>query len=258
MLQINYGDHGPRVVLLQILLNRRGNALIADGIFGPKTRHAVVSFQRTVPSLSPSGTVDPVTFNALFRDSGLSVLDVVDVGDPLLQQREANEFRQAGSHPIEIGLMCNGVGQMVSDVIRRCARVPVALLRITGHGNLGRWMTVSVGDVVDLSRSDYRVVASEDHSYISERNFTMLAATLSQLKPVFARFGSMEHLGCSIGGNPSGRRMMQRLASLLNVPVSAGIQTQRSTLRFDGAAHTAYPSSGSLASWSRQFRNVSL
>ncbi len=256
MLEIHRGEHGPRVVFLQVLLNRRGATLVVDGVYGPKTHGAVEAFQKTVPSLTPSGNVNAATFNELFRDSRLSIVDVVDVGDPMLAEREANELRAAGSQPIELGLMCNGVGQMVSDTISQAAS-PIALLRITGHGNLGRWMTVSVGAPAHLHGAAYAELEAEYHSYIDLPHFDQLRAVLARLQGRFARFGSMEHLGCSIGSRPASRQLMGRLADLWRVPISAGIQTQRSVLHFDGPPYTAYPAKGSLAGWSTQFRNSS-
>jgi len=258
MLEISFGEHGPRVVLLQILLNRKGNILAVDGAFGPKTKAAVVDFQKTIPGVDPNGHVQPSTFNPLFRDSNLSIVDVVDVGDPMLQQREAEQLRAAGSVPIELGLMCNGVGQMVSDVIQRAGSSPIALLRMTGHGNLGRWMTVSVGSVAHLPQPEYDIIAAEYYSYISPAHFSELKSLLSQLTRCFASFGSMEHLGCSIGSRPESRKLMQGLASLWNVPISAGIRTQVSVLHFDGPSHTEYPRRQTLSGWSTPFRNQSL
>jgi hypothetical protein len=256
MLEIRHGEHGPRVVLLQVLLNRTGASLAVDGVYGPKTRTAVETFQKSAPPLHRSGNVDSPTFNELFRESRLSIVDVVDVGDPMLAEREANELRAAGSQPIELGLMCNGVGQMVSDAINQAAS-PIALLRITGHGNLGRWMTVSVGAPAHLHGAAYAELEAEFHSYIDLSHFAQLRGTLARLQGRFARFGSMEHLGCSIGSRPSSRQLMGALSDLWAVPISAGIQTQRSVLHFDGPPYTAYPEKGSLPTWSKQFRDSS-
>jgi hypothetical protein len=146
MLEFQQGDRNPKVVLLQILLNRRGNALRVDGIYGPRTRDAVTAFQRGFSAPRP-GSVDPQTFNSLFADSRLSIIDVVDAGDPMVPRTAGAVLVSTGANPpIELGLMCNGVGQMITDVIGRAGN-PIALLRMTGHGNLGRWMTVSVGSV---------------------------------------------------------------------------------------------------------------
>jgi len=256
MLQIRNGELGPRVVLLQVLLNRKGASLVVDGVYGAKTQAAVDAFQRSVSTLARSGKVDPPTFNELFRNSRLSIVDVVDVGDPMLARREANELRAAGSDPIELGLMCNGVGQMISDTLAR-ASDPIALLRITGHGNLGRWMTVSVGAPAHLQGAAYAELEAEFHSYIDLSHFAQLRGTLARLSGRFARFGSMEHLGCSIGSRPTSRKLMGLLADVWKVPVSAGIQTQRSVLNFDGPPFTAYPANASLKGWSTGFRSSS-
>lgn len=250
------GDHSPRVVLLQILLNRQGAGLVVDGIFGRHTGAAVTDFQSGKPLADARGVAGPATWRALLRGGNETVVDVVDVGDPLLAQREAVQLQEAGSTPITLGLMCNGVGQMVSDVQRRVGeQQALAVLRITGHGNFGRWMTVSVGSVAHLPGPEYREVAGEYFSYVDNAHFTKVAPLLSPLEPYFLPYGSMEHTGCSIGSRPESRQLMQRLANLWGVPVSAGITTQVGILRFDGPVFTAYPRGGTLASWSRQFRN---
>ena len=41
MILVRPGERSPRVALIQILLNRAGNRLRVDGMFGPKTRAAV-------------------------------------------------------------------------------------------------------------------------------------------------------------------------------------------------------------------------
>jgi hypothetical protein len=256
MFIVRRGDYSPRVVLLQILLNRQGAGLVVDGIFGRLTDAAVASFQGIGPISDARGVAGPATWRELLRRGNETVVDVVDVGDPLLATREAIELTAAGSSPITLGLMCNGVGQMVSDVQRRVGEQQrLAVLRITGHGNFGRWMTVSVGSVAHLPRPEYREVAGEYFSYIDDAHFHKVAPLLSQLQPYFLPYGSMEHTGCSIGSRPESRHLMQRLANLWGVPVSAGIPQQAAVLRFDGAVFTVYPGGGTLASWSRRFRD---
>jgi hypothetical protein len=256
MILVGPNERGPRVALIQILLNRAGNTLKVDGIFGGKTRDAVVSFQR-IQGLSPDAVVGPDTWWKFPLGNNTKVVDVVDIADPGVGGGAVSAERKAGGNPIQLGLMCGGVEQMVTDVVRQAgSRGKVALLRITGHGNLGRWFTVSVGDVVDLKPADYKVWATEYHSYIDWGHIDDLADTLSTLTDYFAPYGMMEHGGCSLGGKPETRKLMHRLADMWEVPVSAGVGIQRSILRFDGQVFTAYPANGTLDTWSKRFRDV--
>lgn len=259
MMTVKLGEHSPRVVLIQILLNRAGATplLEVDGRYGHKTQSALIAFQRRNPGLRPSGNVDSATWLKLPRGKSMNVVDVVDVGDPNVGGAAVKDLTAAGGRPIELGLMCNGVGQMVTSASGRAASGTVGLLRIIGHGNLGRWLTVSVGDVVDSSPAWQKVLASEDHSYISADNFAKLAPVLAPLKGLFAPFGSAEHGGCSLGGRERTRKLLHNLADLWQVPVSVGVGIQISNLHFDGRTFTAYPGHGTLESWSRQFRMAS-
>lgn len=60
------GSRGPRVELLQRLLNeeKRASGYTEDGIFGPKTKEGVEAFQ-SGSSLTPDGIVGPLTWGAL-------------------------------------------------------------------------------------------------------------------------------------------------------------------------------------------------
>jgi len=61
------GRTGPDVKNLQTMLNYFGKVqkpLVVDGIFGPKTKQAVIDFQKSV-NLTPDGVVGPLTSKAL-------------------------------------------------------------------------------------------------------------------------------------------------------------------------------------------------
>jgi hypothetical protein len=191
----------------------------------------------------------------LFQHNKEKVVDIVDVGDPLLQKREARILREAGSDPIELGLLCNGVGQMVTNVLRRAPDGNIALLRIQGHGNFGTWFTVSVGSVAHLPKAEKDIVRGEYYSYLSPEHLPELLPVLSPLRGRFASFGGMEHGGCSLGSVVATRKMMHTLADALGVPVSGAYSTQTETLFFQGKVYTAYPFGLSLDGWSRQFRD---
>lgn len=62
---LRYSSRGPSVELLQLALNRSGfGELTTDGIFGEKTRNAVIRFQSS-NGLSADGIVGPITHQAL-------------------------------------------------------------------------------------------------------------------------------------------------------------------------------------------------
>jgi peptidoglycan hydrolase-like protein with peptidoglycan-binding domain len=67
---VRYGSTGPAVEELQQKLNQTGANLVPDGIFGPLTRAAVVSFQQA-NGLSPDGVVGPLTWGRI-DELGLS------------------------------------------------------------------------------------------------------------------------------------------------------------------------------------------
>lgn len=66
---IQEGASGPAVSTLQIDLNLLGAHLATDGQFGPLTRAAVIAYQQR-RGLTPDGIVGPITWAALFADTG--------------------------------------------------------------------------------------------------------------------------------------------------------------------------------------------
>jgi hypothetical protein len=58
------GEKGDQVKLLQELLNKKGSALVEDGLFGERTEEAVRSFQR-LSGLVDDGIVGPRTWSLL-------------------------------------------------------------------------------------------------------------------------------------------------------------------------------------------------
>jgi hypothetical protein len=255
------GERSPRVALIQILLNRQGSDLKVDGQYGSKTRTAVNAFQTANGISGKGGVVGPETWSKLPLGDNTEVVDVVDVGDPSISDNIVQQLSKAGGDPIQLGQMCGGVEQMVHEAIYQVESPgTIALLRIIGHGNLGRWMTVSVGEVAHLSTQNpkaYAATAKETHSYIDWGHVNDVASTLSRLRPYFAPYGMMEHGGCSLGSRPETRSLMQRLADLWGVPVTVGVGLQNSVLNFDGQIFTAFPKHGTLDSWTKPFREAS-
>ena len=65
IVELNRGDEGPFVRILQHLLRARGFGLTVDGDFGPLTEHAVRDFQGS-QGIAVDGIVGPITWARLF------------------------------------------------------------------------------------------------------------------------------------------------------------------------------------------------
>jgi len=257
MFILQYFEHSPRVTLLQILLKDEYSLKI-DGIFGPKTLAALKAFQQSRGKF-PSGNATSDTWHDLLLGTGLVVVSSVDMGDPTLEV-DVQALKAAGDRPIELGGMCNGLEALIDAVRGRAAGKSIAALRLDGHGNLGRWLTVSVGDVVDLTKAEYAIIAEEYYSYVDAEHFSTVAPLLGQLSNQFASFGFAEHHGCSLGKRPETRKMLAKLANLWGVPISVGITLQNvgAVTFFNGPVFTAFPHGMNLHTWSHQFQNVSV
>jgi len=236
-------DRLPAVGVLQKLLNARaGSSLGADGVFGQKTKAAVQAFQRP-RGLVADGSVGQQTWPRLTQmTNNLKVVDCVDVFDPSLYQLEAQDIRRAGGIPLLIGGMCNGVEQAVTNIINE-AGTGVFLLRFHGHGAPG------VAGV-----SDGHGDLGDHNSSIHMGNWAYLRPIIARLSSIFGPYGCIQFMHCETGSGPSGRTMLQNIANTVGVPATGGIQTQygggSKTFRFEGPTHTAFPSGGTLASWS--------
>jgi hypothetical protein len=276
MILIQYGESGPRVVLLQTLLNAKGATLDVDGDFGNLTYRAVIAFQKSVPggALKPDGAVGPKTWPYLIDGTDLAVVDSVDVTDlpyidkktgmPRVQESgnegDAEELEKGGGHPLRQRRVA---GHAVEDAVQRILTYlgsdkEICLLRFHGHGNHGTWFTIEAGDPVDLSEKSpeaYKALADDD-GYLTEKNFHLHKLTLGRLTPYFAPYGSAEHHGCRVGHNSRG--LLRLLADLWGIPVTGGNPDQYgggggSTYVFEGSTFTAYPGGGSLKTWASEF-----
>jgi peptidoglycan hydrolase-like protein with peptidoglycan-binding domain len=134
MILLKQGDQLPIVATVQLMLNSRlseRSPLKVDGIFGPKTKEAVIAFQKR------DGQVDSSTWARLTEHTRLQVRDIVDVSDPLLLQSH-QILTEIGSAPISIGPSSNAVGFLAPSIVSSGVKPGMlALLRFHGHGNSG-------------------------------------------------------------------------------------------------------------------------
>ncbi len=237
-------DKLPMVGVTQKLLNRTGASLTPDGIYGPKTKKAVRSFQ-SLRKLKDDGVVGKNTWPRLVgSESNMQVIDCVDIFDPSLYNLETKDIRKVGGNPILIGGMSNGVEQAVFDILTKAKKGCVCLLRFHGHGASGN---------VGISEGQGGI-AGEHYSSIHTGNVSQLLPVLRRLRPIFSKYGNVQFMHCSTGKGPKGRQLLNTIANNLRVPVSAGTKDQLggglTTFRFEGSTFTAIPR-GTLKTWSK-------
>ncbi len=255
---LQFGDHLPTVGILQKLLNRNGAKLNTDGVFGPKTLAAVKQFQHS-RHLKPDGIVGKDTWPELVEGLYLPILDCVDVFDSFQKEEflraknkkkademadslagEVDDIRSVGGRPFVIGGMSNGVEQAVTLI---CASSrDTFLLRFHAHGYAG---SVGVGCGSGGPNQLNRINAD---------SMPQLIGVITRLKRVFGSYGSVQLMSCHTGQGHDGRAMLKTFASLVEVPVTAGIQLQYggsgvSTFRFEGPTYTAMPDGQTLKDW---------
>ena len=81
--------------------------------------------------------------------------------------------------------------------------------------------------------------------------FQQMSPHYATLAPLFAPFGSVMLMGCQVARGQNGRALLQNLANVWKVPVTAGTTDQSTTspFRLSGPTFTAYPNGGSLNQW---------
>jgi hypothetical protein len=237
----------PAVGVLQKLLIRGGATLAADGAFGPRTKKAVIEFQRP-RSLRPDGAVGAQTWPRVSVHADLPIMDCVDVFDPLLEEDTDAPLRKAGGNPIVVGGLCNGVEQAV-NMIQSAAPGNVFLLRFHGHGAPGvAGVAFGRGDVPG---------AWDERSDIDEETLATTLPMLGRLRGIFGPYGCVQFMHCETGRGPKGHRVLQRIADALGVPATGAVMDQfglgggNLPFGYNGPTVTAIPGAGRLADWAK-------
>jgi hypothetical protein len=254
-----FGDNLPSVGILQKLLTRAGAKLNPDGVFGPKTLAAVRQFQHA-KHLTPDGIVGKHTWPRLTEGLDLPIVDCVDVFDSFQKEEllrakkkeeaahmadsykaEVDDILTVGGKPFVIGGMSNGVEQAVSMIC--AAASETFLLRFHGHGYAGSvGISAGSGGPNQLNR-------------INAESIPRLRSVISRLKGVFGPYGSVHFMSCHTGRGTEGKELLKTMASIVEVPVTAGVNLQygggTSTFRLEGPTYTAIPNGQSLKEWCR-------
>jgi peptidoglycan hydrolase-like protein with peptidoglycan-binding domain len=257
MLIVNQGAEGPRAVALQILLNRfkaAGTPLEVDGHYGPKTAKAVEGFRREVLKVpGPGGSTDLAFWKDLLWRSRLQTIEAVDVTDPMLYEMTIPELEKQKATTIALAGTSNGVAQVMSLVSEYARSIEsVLLLRFHAHGGPG---------VLSVSNGTRRLSAGVDAhlelNILDKVTVEKLRPTLGMIRDVFANFGFVEFHACRIAEGPQGQQLLQTLANIWNVPVTAPVGKQNAAdnvFFLKGTTRTFYPGGVSLRQWA-QTRN---
>jgi hypothetical protein len=156
---------------------------------------------------------------------------------------EADDIQKAGGNPILIGGMSNGRAEAVANVYAAAPTGRMFLLRFHAHGRDGSF---NIGK--GRAGGEERNRINPDTYYYGRLN-----STFAPLKTLFGRYGSVELLSCSFMSGPDGPPMLQSMATIMDVPVSAAVRTQQgggtATFRFEGPTRTAFPKAGGLGQW---------
>lgn len=208
---LRQGDKLPAVAVARLLLKRTGIGLTVDGDFGPRTRAAVLEFQRGHMPLTPDGVIGEKTWPRLRNNERLGVIDGIDVFDPLLFNIEARQLRQSGGNTILIGGMSNGIEQAVSEVVSRAAGN--FLVRFHGDGASGlAGATMGQGHL-------------GNHGSGFDRSAPALRA-ISRPSCRRGTHGCIQFMHCSVASGAEGPRFLRAVADATAHPASAGVQIQ--------------------------------
>jgi hypothetical protein len=239
----------PAVGVMQKLLNRTGASLTVDGDYGPATKAAVQAFQRQ-RGLFADGRIGRITYPRLLAgEHNLKIVDLVDIFDPKLGDREVRDVLKVGGIAIPISGMSNGVEQAVDDIVAAVPSRSVFILRIHGHGQAG-----SGG--ISQGRGG---IGGEHGSSINVNNWDYVMPLIMRLKPIFSPYGCIQFMHCSTGSGVEGYQLLLDIAVHLGVPVSAAYQIQygggASTFAYEGPTRTQVPIFGSLSAWCQTLPN---
>jgi len=109
---VEEGDKNHPVQTLQYLLRARGNTVVVDGIFGPRTEAAVKAFQHS-RNLIVDGLVGPQTWGALIIQVRQG-----STGDAVRGVQEEFQFRNLSGDPGQ-GPQVDGIfGPVTNSAVR--------------------------------------------------------------------------------------------------------------------------------------------
>ena len=257
-IELRINDQLPLVASTQVLLKRFVDPnLRVTGLFDLTTQKAILKI-KTSPGFRPSGrTISGPVWLFLLKSSNLKVVDVIDGADPAqvstISAISVCQSAYKGAHMIINRPSRNSIGDVMKTITKFAPSSSLLLLRFHGHGAPG-YQGVSCGQKYEPEEKN-----SINIDYIND-----ITSAIKTLCPCFAPFGSAELHGCSTGKDQKGAKLLQKLANLWKIPVSAGTKAQVSggmgvaTFRFEGNSVSKMPFGQSLTKWATSFQHSNI
>ncbi len=209
---LRQGSHGPSVQLLQTALNRFGAVeLDTDGIFGPETRRAVITFQAD-RGLNPDGIVGRLTHRTLLPWYTGYLVHTIAAGDTfyLLSQRykttvqaiqTANPDAQAenlqiGSQliiPLGFPVVPTDIDAS-SDLIAFCVQGLAARYPFISRGEIGKSVMGKPLWSLKMGSGENRVMYNATHHANEWINTIVLLKFAEELAQAYAEGGQLAGL----------------------------------------------------------------
>ena len=212
---LKFGSKGPSVQLLQTALNRFGAAsLDTDGIFGPKTRNALISFQVSM-GLVPDGIAGRYTHRALIPWYTGSLIHTIAPGDTfyLLAKKysssiQAIETANPGVQPenLQIGSRLTiplGFPVVPTDIscssqlIAYCVQGLAARYPFITRGEIGKSVMGKPLWSLTLGRGENRVMYNASHHANEWINSLLLLKFVEALSESYIHSAEIE--GINVG-----------------------------------------------------------
>jgi hypothetical protein len=224
------------------------------GRFDISTRNAILKMANRLYQPNGNSITGP-TWLFLLQKSKLKVIDVIDGADPAqvstISAIQMTQTAYSGAHMIVTGPQTNSIRDVVNEIVKFGGPFSIVLLRFHGHGASG-YQGVSCGTMY----------SPQEMNAINIDFLKDMSSDLIKIGPCLAHFGSVELHGCETGSGPKGSQLLQELAKLWGVPVSAGTGKQTSggmgssTFRFEGQPVIKTPSGISLEGWAKTVQHA--
>ena len=145
---------------------------------------------------------------------GDGIIDIVDTVDNTLKDYEVAwiKFRRGNLVTLSKG---DSVSIMVRKVLEKAGSSEIVHLRFHGHGYPG-----CQGIAMGNQRS------SNLYDCISFQNLNVVSPMLQLFKDKFGVGAKVDLMGCNVGEGPEGKQLLNGLAQIWRVPVTAGIEIQ--------------------------------